>query len=117
MTTRDFLKDVITLAESANNEEVATKAKELVAALDKRNASRAAKPSKTAIANAPIKEAIHGLLVNGGKMTSADIGVALTITPQKASALCRQMVESGILKSEEVKVPKKGKVKAYSIVE
>ena len=55
------------------------------------------------------------MLFRSGGLTASDIGVALEITTQKASALCRQLTEGGVLVATEVKVPKKGKVKAYSI--
>lgn len=82
--------------------------------MDKRNAARASKPSKTAIANEPIKVDIVAVLADGGKIAS-EIGAALEITTNKASALCRQLVIEGILTEEEVKVPKTGKRKKYSL--
>lgn len=116
MTTREFLKSVITLAETADNKEVKEKAEALIVALDDKNAKRAAKPSKTAVANEPIKAAIHKYLAeNEGYKTAADVGIALEITSHKASALMTQMTAAGLLRSEEVKVPKRGKVKGYTI--
>ena len=112
MTTREFLNTVIT---SAINDEMTEKAKALLAALDKKNESRKSKPSKVAIANEPLKKAIVDYLTANGAKVSSEIGEALEMTTQKASALCRQLVEDDVLKSEEVKVPKKGKVKAYSV--
>ena len=112
MTTREFLNAVITLADSTNEIEIKNKAEGLITALDAKNAKRAEKPSKTAVANEPIKAAIlEYFKAADGVHIAADVN----ITPQKASALLRQMVESGILKAEEVKVPKKGKVKGYSL--
>ena len=54
MTTREFFENVITMVE---NEEMQEKAKSLIEALDRRNAKRAERPSKTAIANEPINRA------------------------------------------------------------
>ena len=82
--------------------------------MDKRNAARASKPSKTAIANEPIKADIVALLADGGKIAS-EIGEALEVSTNKASALCRQLVAEGVLTEEEVKVPKAGKRKKYSL--
>lgn len=84
--------------------------------LNKRNADRASKPSKTALANEPIKTDILTLLADGGKVAS-EIGEALEISVNKASALCRQLVEEGLLTVEEIKVPKAGKRKKYSLAE
>lgn len=116
MTTREFLNAVITLAETADNKEVKEKAEGLITALDAKNAKRAEKPSKTAVANEPIKAAILEYFKTAdGVHIAADVAANVNITPQKASALLRQMVENGILNSREVKVPKKGKVKGYSL--
>ena len=114
MTTREFLNAVI----SANiSDELTEKAQALIAQADARNAKRASTPSKTAVANAPIKTAILTLYTDEVKsLTATEVGEHLGITTQKASALLRQLVESGTLTSEEIKVPKKGKVKSYSLV-
>ena len=50
-------------------------------------------------------------------MVASAIAEKVEISTQKASALCRQLVESNKLKVEEVKIPRKGKQKAYSILE
>lgn len=116
MTTREFLNAVITLADANNEIEIKNKAEGLVTALDIKNAKRAEKPSKTAVANEPIKAAILEFFKGAeGVHVAADVAEKVNITPQKASALLRQMVETGTLKSEEVKIPKKGKVKGYSL--
>ena len=112
MTTREFLNAIV----SANlSDEMTDKAKALIASLDKRNSARKAKPSKTAVANEPIKKAIVDYLTNNGKKVASEIGEGLSITTQKASALCRQLVAEGRVVVEEVKVPKKGTLKAYSV--
>lgn len=113
MTNREFLNTII----NANiSDEVTAQAKDLLAKLDARNAKRAATPSKTAVANEPIKAKIVELLSDATElMTASQIGEALEISTQKASALLRQMVEVGTLTSEEVKIPKKGKQKGYAL--
>jgi len=114
MTNREFLNTVIT----ANiNAETTAHAQAMIEALDKRNAKRASTPSKTAVANEPIKASIVDLFAKGESKTASEVAVALTITTQKASALLRQLVENGTLTSTEVKVPKKGKCKAYALAE
>ena len=55
MTQRDFLVKVKALV---TDKEVIEKADELLANLDKRNAARSSKPSKTQLKNEPIKKAI-----------------------------------------------------------
>lgn len=113
MTNREFLNAVI----NANlSEDVTARAQELLAQMDARNAKRASTPSKSAVANVPLKNAIVKM-VGEKPMTAPEVGQALEISTQKASALLRQLCEAGTLTAEEVKIPKKGKIKQYSIVE
>jgi hypothetical protein len=112
MTQREFLTKVKAIVEDA---ELIAKADELIAGLDKKNASRSAKPSKTQIENEPIKASILEFLVGGKVQTAPEIAVAVGVSTQKASALAKQLVESGKLVQSEIKVPKKGKMKAYSL--
>lgn len=87
-----------------------------IAKLDAKLSSRAAKDAeKRAAENAPLIAKIREILTGGG-MTTADIAAALEVHTSKASPLLRKMVESGELTMEEVKIPKKGKVKKYSLV-
>lgn len=112
MTNREFFNAIV----SANvSDELTAFAQEAIAKLDKRNEARSSKPSKVALANAPIKEAIVAFLTEHANAVASDIATGCEITTQKASALCRQLVEDGVLTSEEVKVPKHGKVKAYRL--
>jgi hypothetical protein len=127
MTTREFLNTVQKMmADMANFELYATdpirdvvydKAGDLLAALDKKNESRKSKPSKVAIANAPIKEAIINHLNEVKHATASEVAEALGMTTQKASALLRQLALDGVFTVSEVKVPKKGAVKNYSVTE
>lgn len=112
MTTREFLNAVIT---SNISEEMNTKAQALIVALDKKNSQRKAKPSKTAIANEPVKQAIVDTYKGKGAVTASEVCVAMGMTVQKASALLRQIAEEGNALTSEVKVKGKGKVKAYTI--
>lgn len=114
MTNREFLNTII----NANiSDEITTQAQDMLAKIDARNAKRASQPSKMAVANAPLKEAIVNLYSEEVKnLTATEVGTRLGITTQKASALLRQLTEDSVLTSEEVKVPKKGKVKSYSLV-
>ena len=128
MTKREFLQAVIAMAEIEKDsdvkvkdftmEEIKTHAEEEITKLDMRNATRSSKPTKVQIENESIKQKIVELLTEvGEKYVASAIAEKLEISTQKASALCRQLVESGKLQVEDVKVPKKGKQKAYSIAE
>lgn len=113
MTQREFFAGIV---EGATiTAEQATFAVEAIAKLDKRNEKRAATPSKTAVANEPIKAKIVKFL-EGRELTPANIiAEGVEITTQKASALCRQLVEAGTLVVADIKVVKKGKVKGYAL--
>lgn len=111
MTNREMLNAVIN---GTIDEEVVLKAKEMLAAIDKRNEKRAATPSKTAIANEPLKASILEMLVDGGRF-AADVAKALEVSTQKASSLLVQLENGGQIEAVEVKVPKKGKAKFYTL--
>ena len=113
MTNREFFTAIA--SNTTLSAELVEFATEAIAKLDKCNASRSSKPSKTAIANEPIKASIVEYVTAHAKSLASDIAVACEISTQKASALCVQMVKDEILAVCEVKVPKKGKVKAYSL--
>lgn len=91
-------------------------AKGQIEKMDARNAKRTSKPSKTSVANAPLKEAIYNYLVeNDGKFTEAELGAVIEATHNKAGSLVRQLVAEGKVSVEEVKIPKVGKRKAYFV--
>lgn len=117
MTNREFLTAV---ANSSLSDDLTAYATEQIAKLDMRNAMRrekqSSKPSKTAIENEPIKASIMEFLsAQSEPMIAADIAENVKITTAKASSLLTQLVKSGKVVKSEVKIPKKGKVKAYSI--
>ena len=109
MTNREFFENVIA---NMDNEEMVEKAKSLLDALDRRNAKRAERPSKTALANEPIKAEIAKILTNE-PMLASEIAQKIKISTQKASALLRQMD----VKVTDVKVKGKGTQKGYFIAE
>ena len=118
MTKREFLNEVIAVIDGTSEVDVLELkefAKAEIVKLDERNASRSSKPTKTQIENEPIKEKILEVLSTGERKVASAIAERLEISTQKASALCRQLVESKKLKVEDVKIPKKGKQKAYMI--
>ena len=118
MTKREFLNEVIAVIDGTsevNVLELKEFAKAEIVKLDERNANRSSKPTKTQIENEPIKEKILEVLSTGERMVASAIAERLEISTQKVSALCRQLVESKKLKVEDVKIPKKGKQKAYMV--
>lgn len=115
MTNREFLNAVIALSAS---EEITEHAKAMIASIDKRNSARTSKPSKTQLENAPIKEAILGVIAEmNAEVSASELHERLNISVQKASSLCRQLVEEGKLSKGERKEKGKGLVKVYSIAE
>ena len=113
MTMREYLNAV---ANAHINDELDAKTADLLAALDKKNAQRSSKPSKTAIANEPIKAAIIDHLQGVDEpMTAEAVGAACGITTSKASALLVQLAKAERVTSCEVKVKGKGKVKGYRL--
>lgn len=115
MTKREFLMAVIAKVEDA---ELKLFAEQEIEKMNERNAKRKNSPSKKSIENEPIKAKIVEYLGREDELdfaTASEIANEVEISIQKASALCRQLVESGTLTSEEVKVKGKGKVKGYQI--
>ena len=112
MTFRTMLENVI-----AGNitDEVIEKATERLEKLDEANEKRKNRISKKAEENAPIKEAILGVLGEEPK-TATVVGEELSISTQKASALLRQLVEAGSVEKTDVKVTGKGVQKGYTLV-
>jgi hypothetical protein len=117
MTNREFYSNI---SKGIVNDEVIAHAVEAIAKMDTANANRKSKPSKTSVANEPIKAAIVELLTTNGAMVASAIGAALTngeveVSTSKASALCGQLVKAEVLAVEDIKVKGKGTVKQYSI--
>lgn len=113
MTTRNYLEAI---AAGRTDDSIKEWAAAQIEKLDARNAARKEKPSKTAEANAPLKEAIFNYLSeNEGKFTEAELGAVIGHSHNKAGSLVRQLVAEGRATVEEVKIPKVGKRKAYSV--
>ena len=112
MTKREFYENIIN---GTVTDEVIATAKDFLAKMDAAQASRSSSANaKRAEINKPI---LAGMLAffedNDGIHTAAEVSTALEISVQKASALLRQMVASGLLTVEDVNVPKRGKQKGY----
>lgn len=109
MTNREFLNAVMN-AEIA--EELKLHAENELAKLDARNAKRASMPSKTALANAPLIEAVKAHLTEAEEpLCAAEIAGALELTSNKVASLIKTM--DGVEVSE--KHFNKRKVKAYAL--
>lgn len=109
MTNREFFTAIVN---SDLNDELKAFATDAIAKLDKRNAKRASKPSKTQIANEPIIKAIAELLTSE-PMRASEIAEKCGITTPKASALVKKV--EGV-QSVDVKVKGKGTQKGYFLV-
>ena len=108
MTKREMFEAIV----NGNvTEEVVAMAQNELVKMDERNEKRKNSPSKTAIANEPIKAQIVEVLTTE-PLTASDVANAVGISTQKASALLRQ-IEG--LTVTEVKVKGKGKVKGYAL--
>lgn len=116
MTNREFY---ISISAGKLTEDCIAHAAEALTKMDAINEKRKGKLSKTQEANVPIKEALLTLLKENPstKYTENDLGVALEVTHNKAGSLARQLVAEGKVISTEVKIPKVGKRKVYSLAE
>lgn len=110
MTNREFFRAII---RNEINEDVIEFAQQGLVKLDNKNANR--KPTREQLLNYGIKEQILEFLKDNANCMASTIGLQLSITTSKASALCRQLVDEGKLTKQETKVPKNGKVFTYSI--
>ena len=112
MTNREFFKAVINAVE---NEELKAFAQAEIDKLDKKNEKRKNTQTKTQKENEGIKNSIVALLEEKGSMVASVIATELGISTQKASALCKQLVEEKELTVADVKVKNKGTLKQYAI--
>jgi len=86
-----------------NEDEVAFITNE-IALITKRNARKSTKPTKAQIANIAVKENIANALAEVSEpITAKAVGELVAISPQKASALLKQMIEGGEVVKEVVK--------------
>lgn len=111
MTNREFYTAIVS---GTVNDEVKEFASEAIRKMDERLAARSSKPTKKQEENQVLKASILKMLT-AEPMLAKEISEKMEISVQKASALCRQLVETGDVKVVSVKVPKKGEQKAYAI--
>ena len=116
MTNREFF---VSISEGKLTEDCVAHATEALAKMDSANAKRKDKPSKTSLANEPIKAALLTLLTENPntQYTENELGTALEVTHNKAGSLVRQLVAAGKAISTEAKFPKAGKRKVSSLAQ
>lgn len=111
MTRRDFFTAIMN-AENLSDE-LRAFAQASLEKIDETNAKRAAKPSKTAVENAPLVAQIVEML-NDEPQTASDLATPMGVKVQKASALLRAAVKDGKAISHDVKIKGKGTCKGYT---
>ena len=124
MTNREFYTAIS--ANETLSEEIRTHAAEQIAKLDataeKRKGKVSAKDQAKRDENAAMAKHIAETILGTEAKTATDVAEAMTaetgeeVKVQKASYLCRLAVELGLANATEVKIPKKGTQKAYTIV-
>lgn len=110
MTNREFYNAIIN---HEVNDEVIAMAQAEIEKLDARNEKRRNTLTKEQKANEEVKGAIVEFIGDKSEVVASDIAKGLDLSTQKVSALCKQMVENGVLAVSEVKVKGKGAVKGY----
>ena len=124
MTNREFY-NAITAENATITEEMIEHAQAQIAKLDataeKRKGKVSAKDQEKRDANAAMAKHIAETILGTEAKTATDVAEALTaeageeVKVQKASCLCRLAVELGLANATEVKIPKKGTQKAYTV--
>ena len=115
MTNREFFTAI---TNGTITEEVVAHATAALAKLDATNEARknkvSPKEAEKQAADAVIREQIFALLTSDPQ-TAADLGAAVGVTTNKASAELRKLVAEGRVTKTDIKVPKRGTVKGYSL--
>lgn len=115
MTNREFYTAV---ANGTITDEVIAHATSAIEKLDNALEARknkvSPKAAEKAAADAVIRENILSFVTNAVQI-EADIAAQAGVTSAKARAELRKLVESGLVVKSDVKVPKRGVVKGYSL--
>ena len=115
MTNREFYTFV---ANGTINEDVIAHASSAIdkmdAALEARKNKVTPKEAEKAAADAVIRETIYSVITNDVQL-EADIAAQAGVTPAKARAELRKLVAANLVVKSDVKVPKKGVCKGYSL--
>ena len=112
MTARNFYTLV---SNGTVNEEIKAYAAEAIRKMDEANEKKKNTMTPSQKENVVFKQRILDVLEGKDYTIAATIAVLVEISPNKASALCRQLVADGALVASEVKNEKKNKVKAYKL--
>lgn len=114
MTNREFYTAIIN---GEINDDVLAMAKAEIEKLNARNEKRRNTPTKEQKENEERKSVILAYLAENAKALASNIATACGFSTQRVSALCKQLVDNGDVKVEDVKVKGKGTLKAYSLAE
>ena len=124
MTNREFYT-AITAENATITPDMVEHAQKALAKLDevaeKRKGKVSAKDQAKRDENAKLAAHIAETILTTEPKTATDIAAVLTaesgeeVKVQKASYLCRLAVELGLANASEVKIPKKGTQKAYTV--
>ena len=124
MTNREFYT-AITAENATITTDMIEHAQAQLAKLDataeKRKGKVSAKDQAKRDANAALAQHIAETILSTEAKTATDVATALTaetgeeVKVQKASYLCRLAVDLGLANASEVKIPKKGTQKAYTV--
>ena len=124
MTNREFY-NLITAENATITPEMIEHAQAQIAKLDataeKRKGKVSAKDQAKRDENAALATKVAAEILGTEAKTATDVATALTemlgeeVKVQKASYLCRLAVELGLANATEVKIPKKGTQKAYTV--
>ena len=114
ITEREFLNAVLNI--EGISADLADYASEGISKLDARNEKRKNTQTKAQKENEATMVAIVDHLRENGACVASTIGTALGISTQKASALCKLLVNEGKVVVSDVKVKGKGAVKQYTII-
>lgn len=113
MTNREFYKAVI----NANiSKEMSEFAQGEIDKLDAKNEKRKNTQTKAQKENEGIKSQIVECLKENGALVASVIAEKVGISTQKASALCKLLVEEKVITVADIKVKNKGTLKQYAVV-
>lgn len=112
MTARNFYTLV---SNGTVNEEIKAYAAEAIRKMDEANEKKKNTMTPSQKENVVFKQRILDVLEGKDYTIAATIAELVEISPNKASALCRQLVADEIITAEDVKVKGKGKQKGYAI--
>lgn len=114
MTEREFFTKALAINGLADD--MVAYATAAIEKLDAKNEKRKNTLTKTQKENIGIKDAIYNLLVADGAKIASVVGESLGITTQKASRLCKALVDEQRATVTDIKVKGKGTVKQYTAI-